>query len=174
MTKSVMNRTRFIGVLLRKGRANWQFAQSSRKAASKESRQTASLPYPCGAIFILSGRRDRHDGSSVQNVGASYCRRRRLFLLNQVSVGPLSLALIVAFESSVGGVGGHFILRVGHSDPGMVISPGIVRADGSQHDKMAAAAQIAVPVAPANSDSQRDAFADLSPNLFQGQHAVRT
>src|SRR5262249_23983830 len=28
------------------GRANWQFAWSSRKAASKESRQTASLPYP--------------------------------------------------------------------------------------------------------------------------------
>src|SRR5262245_65237686 len=27
------------------GRANWQFAWSSRKAASKESRQTASLPY---------------------------------------------------------------------------------------------------------------------------------
>src|SRR5262245_50462686 len=40
------------------GRANWQFAWSSRKAASKESRQTASLPYPRAAIFILSGRRD--------------------------------------------------------------------------------------------------------------------
>src|SRR5262245_16846293 len=45
-----------------KGRANWQFAWSSRKAASKESRQTASLPYPRAAIFILSGRRSlRHE-----------------------------------------------------------------------------------------------------------------
>src|SRR5262245_60506966 len=33
-------------VLLRKGSANWQFAWSSREPASKESRQTASLPYP--------------------------------------------------------------------------------------------------------------------------------
>jgi hypothetical protein len=32
-------------VLLRKGRANWQFAWFSRKTASKESRQTGSLPY---------------------------------------------------------------------------------------------------------------------------------
>src|SRR5215510_14291697 len=48
--------------LLRKGRANWQFAQSSPKAASKESRQTASLPYPRAAIFIVSGRRSlRHE-----------------------------------------------------------------------------------------------------------------
>src|SRR5262245_57115631 len=36
-----------------KGRANWQFARSSRKAAPKESRQTASLPYPRAAIFII-------------------------------------------------------------------------------------------------------------------------
>src|SRR5262249_29190547 len=41
-----------------KGRANWQFARVSRKTASKESRQTASLPYPRAALFILSGRRD--------------------------------------------------------------------------------------------------------------------
>src|SRR4030095_15752071 len=40
--------------LLRKGRANRQFAQSSRKAASKESRQTASLPYSRAALFIVS------------------------------------------------------------------------------------------------------------------------
>src|SRR5262245_1170379 len=35
-----------------KGRANWQFARISRKAALKESRQTASLPYPPAALFI--------------------------------------------------------------------------------------------------------------------------
>src|SRR5262245_30747282 len=35
------------------GRANWQFARFSRKVASKESRQTASLPYPRAAIFIF-------------------------------------------------------------------------------------------------------------------------
>jgi hypothetical protein len=54
--------------LLGKGRANWQFALSSRKAASKESRQTASLPYPRAAIFILSGRRrsDMNDSSENQ------------------------------------------------------------------------------------------------------------
>src|SRR5262245_49935721 len=39
------------------GRANWQFAWFTRKIASKESRQTASLPYPSAAIFILSARR---------------------------------------------------------------------------------------------------------------------
>jgi hypothetical protein len=63
-----------------KGKANWQFARISpktaskdlrslrdefirhvtkkfvtTKTASKESRQTASLPYPRAAIFILSG-----------------------------------------------------------------------------------------------------------------------
>src|SRR5262245_62461006 len=41
-----------------RGRANCQFAWHSRKTASKESRQTASLPYPRAAIFILSGRRN--------------------------------------------------------------------------------------------------------------------
>src|SRR5262245_23068146 len=129
----------------------------------------------CPTYFLRLSREFRElvNDSLIQNAGASNCWRRRLFLLDHVSVGPLSLALIVAFESSVGGVGGHFILRVGHSDPGVVISPGIVRADGGQHNKMAAVAQIAIPVAPANSDGQRYACADLSPNLFQGQHAVR-
>src|SRR5262245_35460329 len=89
-------------------------------------------------IFVVSPAcfGELFNDSSVQNAETSDCRRRRLFFLNQVSVGPLSLALIVVFESSVGGVRGHFILRVGYSDPGVVISPGIVRADGGQHDKM--------------------------------------
>src|SRR5262245_9968374 len=40
-----------------KGKANRQFAWSSQKAASKESRQTTSLPYHRGALFILSAER---------------------------------------------------------------------------------------------------------------------
>jgi hypothetical protein len=40
------------------GMANPEFAWYSREAASKESRQTASLPYTGAAIFILSGLRN--------------------------------------------------------------------------------------------------------------------
>src|SRR5262245_57761961 len=47
-----------------KGRANCQFAQSSRQAALKESRQTGGLPYHRAALFILSARLERHEGSS--------------------------------------------------------------------------------------------------------------
>src|SRR6266545_2374859 len=45
------------------GRANWQFARFSRKTALKEPRQTASLPYTCAAIFVLSGRRNATCGT---------------------------------------------------------------------------------------------------------------
>jgi hypothetical protein len=38
-------------------RANWRFALLSIKTACSASKQTASLLYPCAAIFIVSARR---------------------------------------------------------------------------------------------------------------------
>jgi hypothetical protein len=52
-----------------KGRANWQFAWLSRKAALKESRQTGSLPYTRAAISLFQDVvRDDLNGSSQESI----------------------------------------------------------------------------------------------------------
>src|SRR5262249_10815288 len=47
----------------KKGRANWQFAWSSRKTAWKDSRQTASLPTPAPQFSFFQDVATQHEGS---------------------------------------------------------------------------------------------------------------
>src|SRR5215475_12077976 len=54
----------FIAQSSEKGRANWQFALTPSMRLFGKTRQTASLPYLRGVLFILSVRRHRHEDSS--------------------------------------------------------------------------------------------------------------